>query len=400
MKPQVICNHPTAALSALAAVLLLLSAVVVVFVATSRRDGADHEPFPTASSSAPTGHRAGGGKQSEDRLRSSLHLSDHLVSEGSVRKLAASDEPNVLNVHIVPHTHDDVGWRKTVEQYYYGWNNSIDNRGNVRSIITTVVQALLENPSRTFVIVEMKFFSMWWDEQNDAAKDSVRRLVSNRQLVFANGGWCMHDEASTHYMGMVDQTTLGHEFLLDELGYVPKVGWQLDPFGHSATQASLLTGKMGMDAIYFGRIDYQDLQLRRLTRQCEGLWKPTTASGGGSSSSSNKNVNASSGDEAVFWGLTGEYYGNYGPPSGFWFDVLTQDNEPLVGANETRLLQRFRTFLQDLRVESDQTQGRHIQLTMGSDFHVRARKYYVYVHFFSSSFRCGFLCLVANLTSA
>ena len=27
---------------------------------------------------------------------------------------------DMLNVHLVPHTHDDVGWVRTVDQYFYG----------------------------------------------------------------------------------------------------------------------------------------------------------------------------------------------------------------------------------------------------------------------------------------
>ena len=58
-------------------------------------------------------------------------------------------------------------------------------------------------------------------------------------------------------MAMIDQMTVGHQFLDRTFGYNPRIGWQVDPFGHSSTQAALMTGALGFDALYFGRADYQ-----------------------------------------------------------------------------------------------------------------------------------------------
>lgn len=55
----------------------------------------------------------------------------------------------------------------------------------------------------------------------------------------------MHDEAATHYIDMIDQTTLGHRFIKDQFNKTPNVGWQIDPFGHSAVQAYLLGAEVG-----------------------------------------------------------------------------------------------------------------------------------------------------------
>ena len=38
-------------------------------------------------------------------------------------------KPDMLNVHLVAHTHDDVGWLKTIDQYYYGCESKF-NRNN------------------------------------------------------------------------------------------------------------------------------------------------------------------------------------------------------------------------------------------------------------------------------
>jgi len=279
-----------------------------------------------------------------------LPLSTFATAAAAAGPPCEAGDDRTLHVHVIPHTHDDVGWLKTPHQYYYGFNNTIQQAA-VKYILDTTIAALAKNPERTFTYVEMAFFSMWWDEQSDETKELAKGLVKNGQLSFVNGGWCMHDEAATHYMGMIDQTTLGHDFLLRELDYVPRVGWQLDPFGHSATQASLLSSKAGFDALYFGRIDYQDLERRHNEQQCEGFW---------SASSNLENI-------SIFWGLTGSYNGNYGPPGGFCFDVHC-DDDYLIGQDNATVQARITDLVKFLKVQSDRTKGSNIMLTMGEDF--------------------------------
>ncbi|KAK7813542.1 putative alpha-mannosidase [Quercus suber] len=118
--------------------------------------------------------------------------------------------PGKLNVHLVPHSHDDVGWLKTIDQYYLGTNNTIQ-----------------------------AFFQRWWNEQSEEIQSIVKKLISSGQLELINGGYCMHDEATSHYIDMIDQTTLGHRYIKEQFNVTPRIGWQIDPFGHSAVQAYL-----------------------------------------------------------------------------------------------------------------------------------------------------------------
>ncbi|KAM4888684.1 lysosomal alpha-mannosidase [Thomomys bottae] len=262
-------------------------------------------------------------------------------------------QPNMLNVHLLAHTHDDVGWLKTVDQYFYGIKNDIQH-GGVQYILDSVISALVAEPSRRFVYVEMAFFSRWWHQQTKATQEIVRALVRQGRLEFANGGWVMNDEASTHYGAIVDQMTFGLRFLQDTFGSDgrPRVAWHVDPFGHSREQASLFA-QMGFDGFFFGRLDYQDKNERIKRKEMEQVWR---------ASASLKPPTADL--------FTGVLPNMYNPPKYLCWDILCAD-DPVVEdpqSPEYNANKLVRYFLQLAVTQSQSYRTKHTVMTMGSDF--------------------------------
>ena len=96
-----------------------------------------------------------------------------------------------LRIHVVPHTHDDAGWLKTVDQYYVGSHQKIQLAG-VQYILDTVVQCMDEDASRTFTYAEIAFFSRWWSQQSDQKREQVRICPSVlRDLRSAASALCL-----------------------------------------------------------------------------------------------------------------------------------------------------------------------------------------------------------------
>jgi len=88
-----------------------------------------------------------------------------------------------------------------------------------------------------------------------------------------HGGLVSPGEANPDYRDIVLNFQAGKAFLLEEFNVTTTIGWQLDPFGHSAV-TPLLFSEMGLDTVVFARINDKEREERRLNQTMQFIWQP------------------------------------------------------------------------------------------------------------------------------
>ncbi|ELT99331.1 hypothetical protein CAPTEDRAFT_72090, partial [Capitella teleta] len=132
-----------------------------------------------------------------------------------------------LKVIVVPHSHSDPGWQKTIDRYF---------EDQTRHTLNNMVEKLVKFPKMTFIWAESVFLSLWWRDLDPGTQSTVRMLIQRGQLEIVVGSWVVPDEANPHYFALVDQMIEGHEWLRSAgLAVKPRNVWSLDPFGYSST---------------------------------------------------------------------------------------------------------------------------------------------------------------------
>lgn len=149
-----------------------------------------------------------------------------------------------IEVFIVPHSHNDVGWLITEDQYY---------EQRTRLILNNLYDVLLSDPQIKFSWAESAYLSTWIKEFPEK-KATFKRFLDDGRVEIIGGGWTQNDEATPDFELVIRQMEDGYNFLKSEFNITKiKTGWQIDPFGHSSLTTALWE-KMGYESLTVSRV--------------------------------------------------------------------------------------------------------------------------------------------------
>ncbi|KAJ2742142.1 Alpha-mannosidase 2 [Coemansia sp. BCRC 34301] len=197
------------------------------------------------------------------------------------RDFALAPMARNLTLHVVAHSHSDVGWNLSFHGYY---------RRSVRTVLRRVVAELWADARRRFTWGDLAFLDMWLDDEGDAAhggmldrgaaaeagltwRQAVQTLVSEGRLAVVGGTYVSPDEGLTTWWAHNAIVDVGHRVLAAQLNATPSsVGWQIDNFGHASTTPYLLANT-GYSAMVLGRMAFRQQRALADKAALQFLWQ-------------------------------------------------------------------------------------------------------------------------------
>ncbi|KAJ2703969.1 mannosyl-oligosaccharide 1,3-1,6-alpha-mannosidase activity protein, partial [Coemansia spiralis] len=169
--------------------------------------------------------------------------------------------PRNLTLHLLPHSHSDVGWNLSFEGYY---------RASVHEVLRRVVAELWTDERRRFTWGDLAFLDVWMGEEGDVPngqlsgngaaltwRQVVMELMRRGQWEIVGGTYVSPDEGMATWWAHNMIVDVGHRVLAREFNATTSVGWQIDNFGHTNTVAHVLANT-GYRTLVLGRMSFRD----------------------------------------------------------------------------------------------------------------------------------------------
>lgn len=276
---------------------------------------------------------------------------EYAIPVKSEKEAAYGSNLEEVKVFIVPFSHVDPGYGNTMEGYY---------RSRTKETLNSMVRKLEQYKNLTFQWAETVFLERWWRDISGEVKEKVRQLIRSGQLEIVLGGWVMPDEASTHYVSVIDQLIEGHQWLIENLSVKPKNSWSNDPFGYSSTMPYLWK-QTGMENMVILRIHQAIKGTLMKKKSLEFFWKQYW------SSNDDSNILCHIMPYRGYW--IGDVCGPYNQHICREYAFMhTEPIHKVVFVNEENLAERARILYEQYRITADLYQHKSLYIGLGEDF--------------------------------
>jgi hypothetical protein len=104
-----------------------------------------------------------------------------------------------------------------------------------------------------FVWDETIWLSYFAKTADATMRKNLQHLIDTKRFEVIGAGWVMHDEASSSLYSVVNQLSVGINYVQDNFNTRPRFQWHIDPFGHSATSPIVFAG-FGYSAFVINRV--------------------------------------------------------------------------------------------------------------------------------------------------